>query len=54
MVYRIMNRVTKEWWEGEAASTQEACQKAGWQIVDCWVRYKTYGKYSHGWSNAKE
>lgn len=31
--YRIMNRITKEWWEGEANSAQEACQKAGW--LDC-------------------
>jgi hypothetical protein len=54
MTYRIMNRITKEWWEGEAMSAQEACQKAGWMIGDCWVRIKTYGKYSHGWSNAKE
>ena len=36
--YRILNRVTKEWWEGEAASAQEACQKAGWLIGACWVR----------------
>ena len=39
--YRIMNRITKEWWEGEANSAHEACQKAGWMIGDCWVRVKT-------------
>lgn len=36
--YRIMNRISREWWEGEAESAQEACQKAGWMIGDCWVR----------------
>jgi len=39
--YRIMNNVTEEWWEGEASSAQEACQKAGWLLVHCWVRVKT-------------
>jgi len=36
--YRIMNRITREWWEGEANSAHEACQLAGWLIGDCWVR----------------
>ena len=53
-IYRIQNRITNEWWEGEAESACEACQKAGWLIADCWVRIKTYGKYTHGWSNPKE
>ena len=39
--YRIMNRVTKQWWEGDAESAQEACQKAGWLIGNCWVRERT-------------
>jgi len=44
--YRIMNRLTKQWWEGDAESPQEACraagwQKAGWLIGDCWVRERT-------------
>lgn len=39
--YRIMNRISKEWWEGEAESAQEACDQAGWFIGDCWVRNKT-------------
>ena len=42
--YRIMNRITKQWWEGEAQSAQEACQKAGWMIGDCWVRIRTPGQ----------
>ena len=36
--YRIQNRITNEWWEGQAASAQEACEQAGWQICNCWVR----------------
>lgn len=36
--YRIQNRVTKEWWEGEAESATAACQKAGWRPGNCWVR----------------
>jgi len=39
--YRIRNRITGEWWEGEADSAQEACRLAGWLIGDCWVRQKT-------------
>lgn len=37
-LYRIMNRVTKEWWEGMASSAFTACHKAGWMIAYCWVR----------------
>ena len=36
--YRIQNRITKEWWEGQAASAQEGCEQAGWKIGNCWVR----------------
>lgn len=46
--YRIMNRITKEWWEGEADSAQEACNKAGWLIGDCWVRQYS-SKGCGGW-----
>ena len=46
--YRIMNRITKEWWDGEAESAQEACSKAGWLIGDCWVREHS-DKGSRGW-----
>jgi hypothetical protein len=49
--YRIMNRITKEWWEGEADSAQEACHKAGWMIGDCWVRVKTS---KAGWGKPRE
>ena len=58
-VYRIMNRITKEWWEGEANSYQEACEKAGWRVGNCWVRVKyvsknPYGGMSIGWRKPKE
>ena len=37
-----MNRGTNEFTPDiEAASAQEACEKAGWLIGDCWVREKT-------------
>ena len=51
--YRIMNRVTREWWDGEASSAQEACQKAGWRIGECWVREHS-DKGSGGWKTPKE
>lgn len=58
--YRIMNRVTKEWWEGEASSAHSACQLAGWLVGDCWVRQfvpphpdssRPGGLHSGGWKN---
>lgn len=48
--YRIMNRITHEWWEGEASSAHEACQKTGWMVGDCWVRQYS-NKGSGGWKN---
>ena len=50
--YRIMNRMTKEWWEGEARGPYEACTRAGWPIGDCWIReYSPKG--SGGWKKSK-
>ena len=51
--YRIMNRITQEWWEGEANSAQEACQKAGWMIGACWVRQYSPKGYG-GWKKPDE
>ena len=51
--YRIMNRITKEWWDGEAESAQEACQKAGWLIGDCWVREHS-DKGAGGWKKVTD
>lgn len=50
--YRIIHRLTKQQWEGEATSASEACQRAGWSITDCWVKKTiskdyTKGKYGH-------
>jgi len=51
LIYRIFNRITKEWWQGEANSAQEACKRAGWMIGNCWIReYTDRG----GWKNCKE
>jgi hypothetical protein len=36
-MYRVQNRVTKEWAEVEADSAQEACAKVGWLIGQCYV-----------------
>ena len=51
--YRIMNRITKQWWDGEANSAQEACQLAGWLIGDCWVRQHS-DKGAGGWKTPDE
>lgn len=58
--YRIMHRGTGKFWDGEAGSAQEACEKAGWMIGDCWVRERTprvadptteSGSRGGGWKN---
>lgn len=49
--YRLFHRVKKEFRDVEAESAQEACEQVGWLIGDVWVRVKTQGQYSHGWSN---
>jgi hypothetical protein len=43
-IYRIWNRTTGERWQGEADSAQEACNKAGWSIGNCWVRERTHAQ----------
>ena len=60
--YRIRNRETGQWWEGQAPSYRVACENLGWLISDCWIRVfiptvedpasdKGY-KYG-GWENVK-
>jgi len=39
--YLVENRITKEKWKGEAKSAQEACEKSGWLIGNCWVLIET-------------
>ena len=51
--YKIQNKITREWWEGEAGSTGEACTRAGWADNDCWIIVKTYW-CSWAMANGKE
>lgn len=46
--YRIMNRTTGEWWEGEAETAQEACRLAGWEVEICHIRQRSAAGYG-GW-----
>ena len=39
--YRIQNRITRDWWEGDAKTAAEACKFAGWNFRHCWVRERT-------------
>ena len=39
--YRLYHRSHKLFKDIEAESAQEACEKAGWLIGDCWVRELT-------------
>jgi len=48
--YRIMNRITHEWWQGEAGSVQKACEKAGWPIEQSLVKQHS-AKGCGGWKN---
>jgi hypothetical protein len=36
-LYEVQNRITKERQVVEAESAQEACEKCGWMIGDCFV-----------------
>jgi hypothetical protein len=53
MRFRIFNKVTFEWWEGEAASGQEACRKASWDRDVCVVKERSETG-SGGWKKAKD
>ena len=48
--YLVENRITKEKWKGEAGSAQEACERLGWLIGDCWVLVET-AVGSERWKN---
>jgi hypothetical protein len=59
--YRIQNRITQRWWQGQAPSAQEACDRAGWPIGSCYIREYTpvvtdptrqSGHRGGGWKNA--
>ena len=51
--YRIFNNITREWWEGDAKSSPEACKKAGWDVKNCWVREQSL-KGSGGWKKPSD
>ena len=37
--YRVFNRGTREWWEGEVESVSEALENAGgWNAKDCEIK----------------
>jgi len=36
--YRITSRITKEVYEIDAPTAQDACERLGWMIGDCHVR----------------
>jgi len=45
--YLVQNRVTKETYEVEAPFAQDACEKLGWTIGDCYVKLLREGPFSH-------
>jgi len=47
-IYRILNKDTKEWWEGEAFNPYEALELAGWTEGRVWIREKTQ-RGAGGW-----
>ena len=44
--YRIENRATRGAFEVEAPYAQDACERLGWQIGDCYVRMLREGPYT--------
>jgi len=46
-LYQVQNRVTHTMFMVTAESAQQACEKAGWLIGDCWVR-SLPGKFQDG------
>ena len=47
-IYRIVNIITREWWEGRASSALKACGMAGWKIKYCEVErylFKGFDKW---------
>ena len=38
-LYRITNRITKETYQVEAPFSQDARERLGWAIGDCYVRF---------------
>ena len=51
--YRILNKITHEWWEIEAISVKAALTLAGCLKGDCVIKIKTQGEFAHGWKVVK-
>ena len=52
-LFRIMNLVTRSWWEGDAMTVKEACRAAGWERGECWIREHS-NKGAGGWKKVKK
>jgi len=44
--YRVQNRITKEAYEVEAPFAQDACERLGWMIGDCFIELLREGPFS--------
>lgn len=51
--YRIMNKKTNQWWQGEANNAKEACRKATWPPLDCLIKWNPMSGNS-GWMKCRE
>ncbi|MFA5323755.1 MAG: hypothetical protein WC373_13875 [Smithella sp.] len=52
-LYRIRNKKTNVWWEGEAVSAAAALELAGWKQEDCEIKVRSH-TYSGGWKKCHE
>jgi len=52
-LYRVMNKTTKDWWEGGANSAAEAIKRAGWPAEESWIRERSH-RGAGGWRKPKE
>jgi hypothetical protein len=49
--YRIRNTKNNDWWEGQATSAADACDQAGWNLLDCEIKVKNE---TGSWCKARE
>ena len=45
--YRVTNRITKETYDVEAPFAQDACERLGWTIGDCYVELLRESPFSN-------
>jgi len=50
--YRIMNIITRVWWEGKAHNPSEAYRKTGWAWRDCRITEHSE-KGAGGWKKVE-